>query len=184
MTVGQDRRGFLRDLAGGSTAIALASALPSGCATDYPAAATDGVELRSLTDKQYAVLRAAAEALLVSVPVTAAEVARAIDSELAIAGDPMRADMKSVLGLIEHGPILSGRFHRFTQLDAEARRADLRSWSRSRFALRRGAFQALKGFVMYFAYTRDVTRSLTGFPGPWPERLLIDVTPVDFGEIT
>jgi hypothetical protein len=179
----QDRRGFLRGLAGGSSAIALAAMLPAGCSTDYPQAAADGAELRSLTDKEYAVLRAAAEALLVDVPVAPAAVARAIDAELAVAGEPMRTDMKTVLGLIEHGTFLGLRFQRFTNLGADARRADLRAWSRSRFSLRRGAFQALKGFVAYFAYVRDETRAVTKFPGPWPERVQIPATPVDFGEI-
>jgi hypothetical protein len=46
----------------------------------------------------------------------------------------------------------------------------------------RAAYQALRGFVVFFAYIDDATRTLTGFPGPWPERSL-PVLPVDYGEI-
>ncbi|HJR51350.1 MAG TPA: hypothetical protein VJ794_09615, partial [Gemmatimonadales bacterium] len=159
------RRGFLRDSAGGAAAIALAGALPAGCAADYPQAAVDGVTLVSLTPKEYAVARAAAEALLVDVPVNPAQVARSIDAELAVVGDPVRTDLKTVLGLIEHLTVLGGRFGRFTSLEPAARRADLAGWSTSRFALRRGAFQALRGFVSYFAWIQDETRPLTGFLG-------------------
>jgi hypothetical protein len=177
------RRGFLRDSAGGAAAIALASTLPAGCAREYPQAVADGVQLLALTPKEYAVIRAAAEALLVDVPVDTAGIARAVDAELAIVGDPVRTDLKTVLGLIEHLTFLGGRLRRFTALDAEARRANLDGWATSRFALRRGAFQAVRGFVSYFAWTQDATRPLTGFLGPWPERAVIPATPVDFGVV-
>ena len=63
-----DRRGFLRGSVGGVAAVAVASALPAGCARDYPQSVEDGVTLRALTAKEYAVARAAAEALLAGVP--------------------------------------------------------------------------------------------------------------------
>src|SRR4051812_35553995 len=71
-----DRRGFLRTTAGGGAAIVIASLLPAGCSTDYPQAATDGWKLHALTDKEYAIARAAAEAMLIGVPVTIASVAQ------------------------------------------------------------------------------------------------------------
>ncbi|MGH7554439.1 MAG: hypothetical protein ACREMQ_15650 [Longimicrobiales bacterium] len=178
-----DRRGFLRGSAGGVVAIAFASALPAGCSADYPQADQDGLTLKTLTPKEYGVLRAAAEAFLVGVPVEAKDVAAAIDAELALAGEPMLTDFKTVLGLIEHLTFLSGRRRRFTALTVEQRLAYLRGWSQSRFTLRRGAYQALHGFTTYFAYVRDATRAHTGFTGPWPERVKIAATPVDFGEI-
>ena len=180
---GIDRRGFLRSATGGGVAVALASLLPAGCTANYPQAAADGTELQSLTAKEYAIVRAAAEAMLDGVPVTPASVASAIDRELVAVGDPVRADFKSLLGLVEHLTIL--RFHRrtFSELRNEERLRYLEDWARSRFALRRGAYRALCGFVTYFAWIRDETRSLTGFPGPFPERVSIPATPVDFGEI-
>jgi len=178
------RRGFLRETAGGTAAIAVASLLPAGCASDYPQAGADGVTLAALTPKEYATARAAAEALLVGVPVAPAAVARAIDAELALVGDPVRADMKTVLGLMEHFTFLGGHFRRFSALKPDDRRTYLQGWSTSRFTLRRGAFQALRGFVEYFAYLRDETRPLTRFDGPWPERVSIPPYPVDFGEVS
>lgn len=163
--------------------MAVASVIPGGCAPGYPQRSADGSRLQSLTPKEYAVARAAAEAVLVGVPVTADAVATGIDRELAVAGEPMRTDMKSVLTLMEHGTLLSFRRHRFTELTPEARRAVLDDWATSRFNLRRAAFQALRSFVLFFAYAEDRTRSLTGFPGPWPERVAVEVYPVEFGDV-
>ncbi|MEO5509686.1 MAG: hypothetical protein ABIS27_03595 [Longimicrobiales bacterium] len=179
-----DRRGFLRTTAGGAVAIVVASLLPAGCSTDYPQAASDRYSLLSLTDKEYATARSAAEAMLVGAPVTAASVAQAIDRELAAVGDPIRTDMKTVLGLIEHGTILNLHARRFTALSAADRLSNLDSWARSRIDLRRAGYQALRSFVVYFAYIQDTTRPLTHFEGTWPERKVpIAAYPVDFGGI-
>ena len=178
-----DRRSFLRVTTGGATAIALAALLPAGCTRDYPAASDDHADLKSLSEKEYAVARAAAEALLVGVPVTAAVVAARIDQELAWVGEPIRTDMKTVLTLMEHATPLGGRMRRFTSLTPEQRLAYLQGWRHSRFQLRRAAYGALKGFVYYFAYIDPATRPLTGFTGPWPERLKIAPYAVDFGDV-
>lgn len=178
-----DRRGFLRTTAGGSAAIALASLLPAGCATDYPQAGQDGVELKSFTPKEYAITRAAAEVLVVGVAVQPKVVAARIDAELALAGAPMREDFKTVIRLVEHLTVLGGRVRRFTDLNPEERIKYLRGWGRSRFTLRRGAFYALKSFIYFFTYSDPATRPLTRFQGPWPERVTIAARPVDFGPI-
>jgi hypothetical protein len=178
-----DRRGFLRATAGGGIAIAVASVLPAGCARDYPQAGRDGAKLQALSVKEYAIARAAAEALLVGVPVKPEDIAVRLDRELASAGDPMRKDFKSVLRLVEHLTFLGGRTRRFTALSPTDRLAYLQGWSRSRFALRRGAYYAMKGFVSYLAYSDPATRALTRFEGAWPERVKIAAYPVDFGEI-
>lgn len=178
---GVDRRGFLRTTAGGAAAIALASMLPSGCAADYPE--PEGTALQALTPKEFAVVVAAAEALLVDVPVQAERIAHRVDRELALVGEPILGDMKTVLALVEHLTPLGGRFRRFTALGREDRLRYLMGWAHSRFNLRRGAFQAIKAFVYFYTYSDDATRPLTGFPGPWTERVQIPVYPVDFGEI-
>lgn len=180
---GIDRRGFLRTAAGGTAAIALASMIPAGCAADYPQAAQDGVELQALSPKEYAVVRAAAEAILDGVPVPPDRIAQRIDRELALAGDPILTDMKTVLTLLEHMTLLGGRLRRFTALDAEDRVAYLHTWARSRFTLRRAVFQATRAFICFFAYCDDATRPITGFTGPWRERVEIPAYPVDFGEV-
>lgn len=179
----QSRRSFLRTTTGGASAIVAASLLPAGCAREYPESASDGVELAALSPKQYATARAAAEAILVGVPVEPGTIAARIDRELSIAGDPMRTDFKTVLDLMQHATLLGGYTRRFTALTPAQRRQYLRGWARSRFALRRAAFQALKGFTVYFAYIDDRTRPLTRFEGPWPERVQIPAYPVDFGDV-
>ncbi|MEX2611873.1 MAG: twin-arginine translocation signal domain-containing protein [Gemmatimonadota bacterium] len=180
---GLDRRGFLRGVAGGTAAVALASLLPAGCGRDYPQARADRADLQGLTDKEYAVARAAAEALLVDVPVDPGLVVRRLDRELALVGDPVLADMKTVLGLVEHMTPLGGRLRRFTALPLERRRAYLAGWRDSRFNLRRGAYNALRGFVAFFAFADDATRPLTGFGGPWPEHIQVPAYPVDYGGV-
>lgn len=165
-------------------AIAVASMLPAGCSADYPQAVDDGVELATLSAKEYAVLRAAAEALLVDVPVEPQSVALAIDGELARVGEPILSDIRNVLRLIEHLTILSLHRHTFTELDPAQRLAYLDGWARSRLALRRGAYQAIRGFVQYFAYIQPETRALTGFEGPLAERVVVPpVRDVDYGEV-
>ena len=183
MEIPLDRRGFLRATAGGTAAIALASLLPTGCTADYPQARASGAKLQTLTEKEFAITLAAAEALLIGVPVSPGAIASRIDNELAVAGDPMRSDFKTVLGLMEHLTLLSGQRRRFTQLTPQARLAYLSTWKRSRFTLRRGAYTALKGFVYYFAYSDPATRVLTRYPGTWPERFQLAIKPVDFGPI-
>ena len=180
---GMSRRGFLRGVAGGTAAVALASLLPAGCGREYPQAAADGVTLHGLTEKEYAVARAAAEAILVDVPVDPGAVVARMDRELALVGDPVLADMKTVLGLVEHLTPLGGRMRRFTSLSPEQRRAYLAGWADSRMNLRRGAYNALRGFVAFFAFSQESTWELTGFHGPWPGRIQVAPTPVDFGEI-
>ncbi len=177
------RRGFLRASAGGGAAIAVAALLPAGCARTYPQATRDNTDLKALTPKEYAVARAAAEALLIGVPVSATTVAKRIDQELAWVGEPIRTDMKTVLNLTEHLTPLGGRMRRFTQLAPSQRLGYMLTWRDSRFQLRRAAYQALKGFVYYFAYIDDATRSITRFAGPWPERMTMPIKPVDFGDI-
>jgi hypothetical protein len=179
-----DRRGFLRSASGGTVAIAVASMLPAGCSADYPQAGEDDATLVSLSAKEYAVAKAAAEALLVGVPVSAAAIAQGIDAELAAVGDPIESDLRNVLRLLEHLTILG--FHRrtFTELRPEERLRYLNGWATSRLDLRRGAFQAVRSFVQYFAYIQPETRALTGFEGPLPEHVSVPVVRiVDYGDV-
>ncbi len=180
---GMDRRSFLRSTAGGTAAIAAASLLPAGCARDYPQAESDGYTLLALTPKEYSVMRATAEALLEGVPVEPSLVAQRVDAELAAVGEPVRTDMKTVLTIIQHATPLGGHVRRYTALTPADRLRYLEGWARSRFDMRRAAFQALKGFTHFFAWYDDRTRGLTGFEGPWPERFNLPVTPVDYGEV-
>jgi hypothetical protein len=89
-----------------------------------------------------------------------------------------------VLRLMEHLTILG--FHRrtFTELQPAERLRYLEGWATSRLGLRRAAFQAVRGFVQYFAWIRIETRGLTGFEGPVREKVELPVVrEVDYGEI-
>ncbi len=89
-----------------------------------------------------------------------------------------------MLRLLEHLTILGMHRRTFTELRPEERLRYLNGWAKSRFGLRRAAFQAVRGFVQYFAYIRPATRELTGFEGPIPEKLELPVVrEVDYGEV-
>jgi hypothetical protein len=177
---GIDRRGFLRTTGGGAVAAAVAGWLTPVAAGAYAAPASPP---EALSPKEHAVVVAAAEALLVGVPVPPARIADRLDAELAAVGDPVLADTKVALLLLEHGTILGGHLARFTRLEPEERLAYLAGWGRSRFNLRRAIYRAVKSFVHFYGYADDATRPLTGFDGPWPERVAIPAYPVDFGEV-
>lgn len=179
---GIDRRGFLRKTAGGGLAIGLASLLP-GCGREAGAVGASGGELRSLTQKEFEVARGAADALLAGVPVDPAAIAERLDYELWAVGGAIEEDMRTVLQLLEHLTLLGGRLRRFSELDRPERLAYLETWRDSRFNLRRAAFNAVRSFVYFFAYSDPATWQATGFPGPWPGRIEAAVPPVDFGEI-
>ena len=182
LPAGIDRRGFLRSSAGGGLAIGLAALLP-GCGREAAAFGVSGVELRSLTPKEFAVARAAAEALLPGLPVEPAAIAERLDYELWAVGGAIEEDMRTVLQLLEHLTLLGGRLRRFTDLDPAERLAYLETWRDSRFNLRRAAFNAIRSFVYVFAYSDPAMWPATGFPGPWPGRIEVPVPPIDFGEI-
>ena len=173
-----DRRGFLRGIAGGGAALAVAGWLPTGGAS-YPAQGG----LQALSAKEHAIVRAAAEALLPGVPVDPRSVADEIDRELALMGEPILSDMKAVLGLVEHLTLLGGRFRRFTALEPQQRLDYLNGWATSRFNLRRAVFQAVRSLVHFVAWAREDTRPLTGYQGTWPENFDFPIHPVDFGEV-
>lgn len=143
-----------------------------------------GAGPRALTRKEHAVVGAAAEALLVGVPVNASELADRVDAELALIGDPVLSDVKAVLGLLEHLTILGGRLRPFTRLDPAERLAYLQGWGTSRFNLRRASYQAIRTLVHFYGWSEDATRPLTGYQGTWPERRDIPAYPVDFGGVT
>lgn len=179
---GIDRRGFLRSTAGGGLAIGLASLLP-GCGGDAAAVGASGLQLRSLTQKEFDVARGAADALLAGVPVDPASIAQRLDYELWAVGGAIEEDMRTVLQLLEHLTLLGGRLRRFTELNPTERLAYLETWRDSRFNLRRAAFNAIRSFVYFFAYSDPALWPATGFTGPWPGRIEVPVPPVDFGEI-
>ena len=69
--------------------------------------------------------------------------------------------------LVEWGPLLFDlRFARFTQLAADEQDASLRSWTTSRFQLRRTAFLGLRNLCFLGWYSQPEVWSLIGYQGP------------------
>lgn len=75
--------------------------------------------------------------------------------------------LPAAIRLFEWGPLLfDGRLGRFTGLDHAAKDASLRGWMRSRFALRRQAFLAIRNLALLGYYSQDETWPLLGYAGP------------------
>lgn len=78
----------------------------------------------------------------------------------------LRADVRALLELLEHYPLLTGRFARFSRLRADEQDALLRSWEASRFALLRQGLQALKSMVFLAHYQDPSSFRAIGYGGP------------------
>jgi hypothetical protein len=71
------------------------------------------------------------------------------------------------LRLFEYGPILFDfTFARFSQMTPDQRDASLECWMRSRLAIRRLAFLALRNLSMLGYWSQPETWPLIGYQGP------------------
>jgi long-chain-alcohol oxidase len=140
-----------------------------------------------LTPRERAVLEAVCETLVPSIPIprdpgaffaTGARQAGTVDRAVRLVGavaDPEARDrLRLLLHLLDNrvaNLFLSGRFTRFTAMRPAAREAVLRGYSRSRIALRRAGFQALKRLVHVAHYCWPVNGThpawqVNAYPGP------------------
>ncbi|MFO0574041.1 MAG: hypothetical protein U1A78_08590 [Polyangia bacterium] len=78
----------------------------------------------------------------------------------------LRADVRALLELLEHYPLVTGRFARFSRLRADEQDAVLRSWEASRFTLLRQGLQALKSMVLLAHYQDPSSFRAIGYSGP------------------
>ena len=78
----------------------------------------------------------------------------------------LRADVRALIELLEHYPLLTGRFARFSRLTPTEQDAVLRSWQASRFALLRQGLQALKSMVFLAHYQDASSFGAIGYSGP------------------
>ncbi|MCA9771712.1 MAG: hypothetical protein KC466_04840 [Myxococcales bacterium] len=154
------RREALRRTAFGSAALAGAALLPTGCA-EYPR--TEG--LRVFTDKEIHVLRVVMETFL---PKTRPEerapaelgAAEAFDRLLAKAPKRLKKDLKKLLLIVEHGPLLfQAKLSRFTRLEDTERAAYLDHLRTADRAFKQQIYVAL--LKISFATYYD-------FPETWP----------------
>jgi len=135
----------------------------------YPEA---DVKLECFTDKEYAVLKAAADTLLPGAAdapsASALGVPGSIDKFLATAPPELGARFKQLLMMLEHGTTIFGlKFRRFTELSQGERLAYLEKWMNSDLSIQRQGFMGLKKLVATFYYVNPRSWQAIGYPGPW-----------------
>jgi hypothetical protein len=181
----ETRRGILKKTIGGAVLLAAAGAVPI---------ALRGTRLRPVrgplrffTPAEYAVYAAVADRILAVDPAaplpadvrigarppapSPAEVDVAGKADAFLAGvDPKSAaDFKQLLALLDNGlfSLLGGGPPRpFTRMDAAEQHRTLLSWSRSRLAVKRTGFQALKRLAAAVYFGSPETWASLGYPGP------------------
>lgn len=78
----------------------------------------------------------------------------------------LRADVRALLELLEHYPLVTGRFARFSRLAADEQDAVLRAWQESRITLLRQGLAALKSMVFLAHYGDERSFGALGYTGP------------------
>ncbi len=165
-----NRRTFLRRTLAGAALLALGGTLGrnlSGYRLDPALAGA----LRALSAKEALVLLAVARRILAPddgtpppPPLDEPALLRAVDGYLLALPEAVADDVRALLQLVEHSPILFDlRASRFTHLAPAAQDAVLAGWQRSRLDVRRQGFAALKSLAMIGRYGDPRTFALLGY---------------------
>lgn len=165
-----DRRGFLR-LVGLALAAGLA---PAGCAREAPAwcLPPEGLALRALSPRGYAVLTAAAARLVGGAGATriaAGDARPAATADAWLASLPgLAGPVAQGLALLEWGvhPLVA-KWRPFTALAPAAQDAVLADLARSRLGPKRDLFRGLRSLAYLAFYADPAARPLVGHPGPF-----------------
>jgi hypothetical protein len=169
-----DRRRFLqRGLVGGGLLIC-AGALPFAFRSTLRKRPRS--PLRLLSADEYAVFTAAAARLVPGDGAgprwPAAEVldcAGKVDALMARVHPDIGTDFRRLLRLFESGvlgAVVAGSPRPFTRASAADQDARLEAWRRSRFALLRSGYQAIKRLAHAAYYSSPEIYALVGYPGP------------------
>jgi gluconate 2-dehydrogenase subunit 3-like protein len=170
-----DRRRFLkRGLVGGAL-LFLAGTVPLALRSTLRRRAPAG-PLRLLDEDEYAVFAAAA-ARLAPGPgagprwptAEALDCAGKADALMARVHPDVGHDFKRLLRLFESGvlgAVIAGSPRPFTRATPEEQDARLEAWRRSRLALFRSGYQALKRLAHATYYSSPEVYALIGYPGP------------------
>lgn len=126
--------------------------------------------LSVLSEASFWTLVAVAERV---VPADADPVAIATGADVALIALPSdaRRDVDTLLSVLENGVVgllFSGTPAPFSARDAASRDATLADWSRSRLALKRTGYQALRKLCLATYYSSDAAWARAGYPGPPP----------------
>jgi Gluconate 2-dehydrogenase subunit 3 len=170
----EGRRGFLKKGLVGAVILAVGGGTWLVTRRTRPAPDLGG-PLRALSPEEATVVLAIADRL---VPERAgfprpleAGVPRKVDAMVAVAHPATQKEVRQLLRLFENaltGLVLEGQFRPFTACPPREQDARLRSWARSRIALRRSGFQALKRLVYAAYFGSPETWEAIGYPGPPP----------------
>jgi len=163
------RRGFLRLLGASGTLAALAR-LPAPAARAAAAPAAGGTPFFAPREREILtlVVERMVDTGLPEAPAVRATATIDTIDRLCRSLDPsLTAPLPALLRLVEWGPLLfEGRFARFSALDEAGRDAHLAGWMRSRLALRRAGFLALRNLALLGYWSQDETWPLIGYHGP------------------
>jgi hypothetical protein len=161
------RRTFLRGLAFAASAAAAGTSL-TGCA-GYPEIPS---ELKFLDEKGFAVMSAFADRIIPSggayeVGAKEACVVEFFDAFAATDYPEAQKDFKSVITLLEHGPLfLQFSTKRFTEMTPDEQDEYLKRWETNDSALLKGAFTGIKKLCMMGFYTNELVWPHIGYDGP------------------
>jgi hypothetical protein len=170
-----DRRRFLkRGLVGGGILLC-AGALPFAFRSTLRRWQPRG-PLRLLSADEYAVFAAAAARLVPGdgagprwPAAEALDCAGKVDALMARVHPDIGADFRRLLRLFESslfGAAIAGSPRPFTRATPADQDARLEAWRRSRFALLRSGYQAIKRLAHASYYSSPETYALVGYPGP------------------
>lgn len=172
LTAEVSRRGFLKGTLAGSALLAGAGLLPAGCAKYEPPASG----LVVFDAKEYAVMRAAADRLVgmdgAGGPAASdAQVTEQFDAQLSFAPEPVRAQVKQMLQIFEHGTqLFFFSLSRFTELAPEDQDRYIATWMESDMGFRKTVFAALKRISFAIYYATPVVWPSIDYDGPWVGR--------------
>ena len=161
------RRTFLRGLSFTVSALAVGAGT-SGCA-GYPEVPSG---LKFLDEKGFAVMSAFADRIIPgggSYEIGAKEtrVVEFFDEFAATDYPEVQKDFKSVITLLEHGPLfMQFSAKRFTEMTPEEQDEYLEKWETSDSALLRGALVGIKKLCMMGFYTNELVWPHIGYDGP------------------
>jgi hypothetical protein len=170
-----ERRRFLKRGLLGGAALVLVGNLPFLLRTTAMRFAPRGT-LRLLDRREYAIL-AAVVARLVPGPQAGADwpaadaldCAGKIDALLSQVHPDVGKDFRRLLRLVENsyvGTFMAGSPRPFTRAEAGEQDRRIEAWRRSRFALPRSGYQALKRLAQATYYSSPEVYALIGYPGP------------------
>lgn len=125
--------------------------------------------LLALDDKSFRVLVAIAARVVTAPGADPVAIAQGVDLVLSSAVPEARDDINKLLGLFENalpGFLFDFRVKPFTRLDPQAQDDVLEAWRRSKLALRRTGYQALRKLCLATWYANEASWAPIGYAPP------------------